>query len=82
MRERFFRRKIDDEEIWLDVEGGRFYGMNETASAILEAWRAGVRDPGEIADRLAKDFEVSVDEARQAVETFLAEARTRGFAAD
>ncbi len=79
MPERFARRKLEDQEIWLDFEGGRFYGLNEPAAAILEAWQEGVRDPGAIADRIVARFEVSREAALVAVEAFLREAAARGL---
>jgi|GEM_PF-5085680 len=79
MPERFARRKLEDQEIWLDFEGGRFYGLNEPAAVILEAWQEGLRDPGRIADRLVSRFEVSREEAIVAVEAFLRDAATRGL---
>jgi len=82
MPERFVRRKIEDEEIWLDFQAGQFYGVNPTASAILAAWREGVREPGALADRLATAFEVSREDALAAVQTFLDEARPLGLLDD
>jgi hypothetical protein len=78
-KERFLRRKVEGEEFWLDLEAGRFYGLNETASALLEAWAAGVREPRALAERLSERFEVSAEEALPTVEAFLAQARARGL---
>jgi hypothetical protein len=77
--ERFVRRLVEDEEVWLDLEAGEFYGVNPAAAAILAAWREGVREPAAIAERLAGSFEVSRDEALAAVNAFLPAARERGF---
>ncbi len=82
MRERFFRRKIEDEEFWLDLQAGKFYGVNAPATAILEAWREGVRAPEAIAERLVGAFEVSREEALSAVNAFLAQARERSLLED
>ena len=79
MPERFVRRKIEDEEIWLDFEAGEFYGVNPTATAILAAWREGVREPADLAKRLSASFEVTPEEALAAVLSFLPEARTLGL---
>ena len=78
---RFVRRKVEDEEFWLDLEAGRFYGLNETASEILELWSKGVREPADIAARICERFDVSAPDALAAVERFLAEARSRGLLA-
>jgi hypothetical protein len=79
MSQRFLRRTIEDEEFWLDLEAGRFYGVNETGAAILEAYRAGEHDPAAIASRLSTRFDVERAEAVPAVEAFLEEARRRGL---
>ena len=79
MSQRFLRRTIEDEEFWLDLEAGRFYGVNDSASAILDLWSKSVRDPAAIAARLSEQFEVSVAEAREAVDAFLPAAKARGL---
>ena len=81
-KHRFVRRKVEDEEFWLDLEAGRFYGLNEPAAAILEMWGRGVRAPAAIADELCRRFEVSARDALAAVEGFLPEARARGLLAE
>ena len=82
MPERFARRKLDDVEIWLDFEGGRFYGLNESAATIFDAWQRGVRDPGAIADLLVERFEVTREVALEAVDTVLRETKARGLRGD
>ena len=77
MSERFLRRKLDDEEIWVDLEKGEFYGLNETASRILELVREGEEDSAAIARRLTEEFEVSLSDAQSAVDSFLVLARKR-----
>jgi hypothetical protein len=79
---RFLRRKVEDEEFWLDLEAGRFYGLNETASAILDLWSRGTRTPAGLAKGLSERFEVSEQDALAAVEEFLPEARARGLLAE
>jgi hypothetical protein len=78
-KNRFLRRKVEDEEFWLDLEAGRFYGLNETASAILDLWSKGTRLPADLAARLTEQFEVSAADALAAVEEFLPEAHARGL---
>jgi hypothetical protein len=77
--ERFLRRRIEDEDYWLDLEAGEFYAVNDAGVAILEAWKEGVRQPSALAERLAGAFEVTREEALAAVEAFLPEARSRGM---
>ena len=82
MAERFARRKLEDTEIWLDFEGGRFYGFNESASVVFDAWQRGIRDRDAIADLLLAQFEVSREEALAAVDTVLRETQERGLRRD
>ena len=82
MGERFLRRRLEDEELVVDLEGGQFFGLNETASRILELWREGVRGPTAIADVLVSEFEVDRDTARAAVEALLAQAERMGWLGD
>lgn len=77
--QRFLRQRIDEEEVWVDLEGGRFFGLNETGTAILEAWRVGVRDTSALADRLKAEFDAPRETILAEVTAFLAEARERGL---
>ncbi len=77
MPDRFVRRKLEDEEIWLDLAEGRYYSLNESGAAILDAWSQGLRDPQAIAARLVERFDVSIAEAVRAVEAFLVDPATR-----
>jgi hypothetical protein len=79
MSPKFMRRKIEGEEIWLDLEGGQFYGVNEAGSTLLDAWAAGERTPEGLTRRLLEAYEVAPEEARRAVDAFLVDARARGF---
>jgi len=82
MSERFLRRAIDDEEIWVDLQEGEFFGLNVTAARILELVREGLTSPTDIAARLAEEFDVEPAEAQAAVEALLTEARKRGLTED
>ncbi len=77
--QRFLRQRIDEEEVWVDLEAGRFFGLNETGTAILEAWRAGLQDAPAIAERLEADFDAPRETILAEVTAFLAEARERGL---
>ena len=79
MPDRFARRQLDDQEIWLDFRAGRFYGLNATAAALLDAWQQGGRSPEALADRLVERFEVSHPDALLAVAAFLREATQHGL---
>lgn len=79
MSERYLRRRVDDEEIWVDLERGEFLGLNVTAARILELRRAGVSEPDAIAEHLVEEFDVSLMEAQGAVATLLEDARRRGL---
>jgi hypothetical protein len=79
MSERFLRRRIEDEDYWLDLEAGEFYAVNATGVAILEGWKDGARTPEALAQRLVLAFEVTPEAALAAVNEFLPQARTRGM---
>lgn len=79
MPDRFARRQLDDQEIWLDFQGGRFYGLNATAAVLLDAWQQGERTPEALADRLIARFEVSRPDALLAVQGFLRDAAQHGL---
>ena len=68
-------RTVDDEEIWVDLEKGEFFGLNESAARILELVREGITEPKKIAEKLVAEFDVTPDEAESAVTTLLEEAR-------
>ena len=53
---RFVRRKVEDEEFRLDLEAGRFYGLNETASEIVDLWTKGVRAPADINPQMERNM--------------------------
>lgn len=76
---RFLHQRIDDEEVWVDLEAGRFFGLNETGTAILEAWRDGARDAGAITDRLVASYDAPRETIHAEVEAFLGAARERGL---
>ncbi len=76
---RFLHQRIDEEEVWVDLEAGRFFGLNETGTAILEAWREGERDPAAIAQRLVADYDAPRETIESEVAAFLGEARERGL---
>ena len=79
MSERFLRRRVEDEELWVDLEQGEFFGANVTAARILELVREGVEEVAAIASRLVEEFDVSLEEAQESVALLLGEARRRGL---
>ena len=79
MTERFLRRALEDEEIWVDIEGGDFYTLNATAARILALMRDGVTDGVAIAARLTAEYHVPPDEAAAAVGSLVKEAESYGM---
>lgn len=79
MTKRFLRRRVEDEEIWVDLQRGEFLGLNVTAARILELVRAGLTDPAAIAARLVTEFEVSLEDAQEGVAMILEQAERLGL---
>ena len=76
---RFLHERLDEGEVWVDLEAGHIYGLNETGRAILEHWRRGTQEPAAIAAALLEDYDADPDVITREVVAFLEEARARGF---
>jgi hypothetical protein len=68
---------VDGEAVLIDLEGGRALGLNETASFIWK--RLAEQGEPELAQAVAEEFEVDLEQARQDVNAFLSLLRSRGF---
>ena len=62
-------RMLDGEAVVLDLNSGEYFGLNETGARIWELLEQ--HDTSAIAETLAREFTVSPDEARAAVDTLL-----------
>lgn len=69
---------VDDELVMFDSESGRYYGLNEVATAIWELLEQPRSIEGLI-EILTNEFEVSAETCRQEVEGFLAQLLKRGL---
>lgn len=69
---------LDDETVMMDIDQGRYYGLNDTGTRI---W-ALLEDPIEVRDlcgRLAAEFEVAPEHCEQDVVAFLRGLLDRGL---
>lgn len=71
-------RLSEDEAVLLDLDTQRYYTLNETGTAIWDAF-AEPATPSEAAAALARAFDVSPDEALGHVEAFAATLRADGL---
>jgi len=69
---------LGDEAVLLDLNGKRYYRLNETAAVVFKALEAGEGRSGAIAQLLAA-FEVSEADATSAVDVLLADLAARGL---
>ncbi|HEV7992726.1 MAG TPA: PqqD family protein [Gemmatimonadaceae bacterium] len=69
---------LGDEAVLLDLEGKRYYRLNETAAVVFRALEAGEGRAGAIT-KLVADFEVSQADASTAVDVLLADLAARGL---
>jgi len=63
-------RQFDEETILLDLRGGNYFGLDETAGAIWERLNRGM-SPQEIADQLVGTYEVERDVLLQDIVRFV-----------
>ncbi len=69
-KDNVFWKKIDGNNVLLNVESGFYYVLNDVASLIWDAW-AQDRSPSEIAMLLSSEFKVSFQQAKKDVSHFL-----------
>lgn len=69
---------LGDEAVLLDLNGKRYYRLNETAAVVFRALEAGEGRGGAI-KQLVAAFEVDESEATSAVDILLADLATRGL---
>lgn len=61
---------LNGETVLLQMDQARYFRLNETGQVIWEGLEAGL-SPAEVSWRLADLFEVDLEEARAALDTFL-----------
>ena len=69
---------IDDETVMMDIDQGRYFGLNDTGTRIwaLLAQPVVIRD---LCDQLAAEFDVPPEQCKQEVLDFLGRLSTRGL---
>ena len=61
----WFGAELDDGVVMLDVEGGKYFGLNKSATAIWDALQQPMTEPA-IVDHLRSRFEVSQEACAEA----------------
>lgn len=67
-----------DESVLLHLESQQYYSLNETGSRVWQLLSRG-RDANAIASALSEEWDVSLKDARQAVQSFLEVLRKEGL---
>lgn len=70
--------RVGEEMVMLDMEQGKYFGLNEVATAIWDL----LKDPltaDELTVALTEEYEVDEGECRQAVEEWIGEMVRRGL---
>jgi len=70
--------EIDDQTVMMDIEQGRYFGLNETGSRIWDL----LAEPtviGDLSDQLAAQFGVPREQCQQQVIDFLGRMMSRGL---
>jgi len=71
---------LGDEAVLLDLNGKRYYRLNESAAVVFRALEDGEEREGAIR-RLVAAFDVSESDASSAVDALLADLAARGLVA-
>ena len=72
---------LEDEAVVLDLVSKRYFQLNVTGSIIWEGIASG-DDRDEVVRRLVDAFEITPEGASEAIDTFVAELRSRGLVRD
>lgn len=69
---------VDDELVMFDAESGKYYGLNEVATAIWERL-AKPHTLEELVDGLTAEFDVAPEQCREEVAAFIPRLVERGL---
>lgn len=69
---------VDDELVMFDGESGKYYGLNEVATAIWERL-AQPHTVDELVESLTNEFDVAPERCREELETFIPHLLKRGL---
>lgn len=76
--DRYAWRKLESEVVILDTISGNYFLLNETASLVWEELNS-QNEPREIGLKLAQEYDVPEEKARQDVEKLIQGFMTDGF---
>lgn len=71
-------KKLEGEWVFLNLEKGEYYGLNETGSVIWDEIKAG-QDPEAILERLEKIFPIERIKLEKDLKAFLEELKEEGL---
>lgn len=77
-REDVFGADVEDTMLLLNAETGRYHSLNPVAARIWESL-AEPTDEAALVDRLVGEFDVSPDECRKEVSSFISNLRDRSL---
>ena len=72
-------KKLDNEWVFLNLENGEYYGLNETASVIWDELKSG-KDIETVAKKLQKTFDIDRSVLEKDLRKFLEELQNEGLA--
>lgn len=72
-------KKLDEEWVFLNLENGRYYGLNETGSLIWDQL-ASQKDPQAILDHLQQVFQIDRSILEKDLKQFLEALKKEGLA--
>lgn len=80
LRDDLVVEEIDEEVVVLDLEGNRYFGLNEVGWDIWRDLDETEKNFGQIVDDVASRFEISTERARRDAEAFVDQLLEAGLA--
>ena len=71
-------KKLQDEEVILELKSGTYYGLNDTGTFIFDLVKNG-HSKAAIAQKLADEYEIGPEQAKEDVDSFLAEMKSESL---
>ena len=74
LSEHVVSKKVEQEQVLLELRSGTYYGLNDSGSYIFELLKQG-KSKAEIATALTDNYDISLDQAKSDIEDFLRELK-------
>ncbi len=71
-------KKLQSEEVLLELRSGTYYGLNDTGTYIFDQIKKG-SSAATIANALVTEYEIEPEQAKRDVEAFLAELKSESL---